>query len=553
MRTFAQKPNQPKERGSSGFARARTATPEPIHHTHPILHSERTIGNQAVQRLLRANANKLEVDPTSTAATNGFAHDSSQVSTYDKSPLKIQPKLTLNATGNVYEQEADKVAEQMILMPEPRQQIACSCGGGCPKCQDGYGDRGQLQTKTARAHSSETTEAPPIIHEVLNSPGQPLDSATRSFMESRFGHDFSRVRVHTDAKAAQSAQAVRALAYTVGRNIIMNTDQFQPQSKAGQQLLAHELTHVIQQNGVATGHGTDNLSPSYHRPQAGQQSLAVARSTINYRFRLSAVPTAIYRQQPLVEPPIVSQFREVGQLVPPAQPSMTAPINQPVNVPPPTARPEPTPAPTPRPSPPSGPSPQLVYFLMRHEGFYAHPDDVSDPYNCTVGYGNLLHRGTCVGNQSEEHPQFAAVERRFARGITPAQGLSTLVRRLMRDANRLLQRLTVPLSQNQFDALLSFSINSGGGLKSVIAHVNSGEYAAVPGIMLRYTGAATTEGRMEHPRGLARRRVEEAAIWERGDYGHGTAHRHHGCRRMIEDCSNPEHPRPSVVAPPDQR
>ncbi len=89
---------------------------------------------------------------------------------------------------------------------------------------------------------------PPIVHEVLRSPGQPLDEATRAFMEPRFGHDLSRVRVHTNAKAAESARAVNALAYTVGRDVVFGSGQFAPGTVAGQRLLAHELTHVVQQN-----------------------------------------------------------------------------------------------------------------------------------------------------------------------------------------------------------------------------------------------------------------------------------------------------------------
>jgi len=64
-------------------------------------------------------------------------------------------------------------------------------------------------------------EAPPIVHEVLRSPGQPLDEQTRTFMESRFGYNFGPVQVHTDDKAAESARAVSARAYTVGRNVVM--------------------------------------------------------------------------------------------------------------------------------------------------------------------------------------------------------------------------------------------------------------------------------------------------------------------------------------------
>lgn len=99
----------------------------------------------------------------------------------------------------------------------------------------------------------EPATVPPILHEVLCSPGQPLDSATREFMEPRFGHDFSRLRVHTDAKAAQSARTVKARAYTVGRDIVFGQGQYAPETTAGKRLLAHELTHAVQQGSSRQG------------------------------------------------------------------------------------------------------------------------------------------------------------------------------------------------------------------------------------------------------------------------------------------------------------
>ncbi|HEU4389386.1 MAG TPA: DUF4157 domain-containing protein [Blastocatellia bacterium] len=89
------------------------------------------------------------------------------------------------------------------------------------------------------------------MHDVLRSPGQPLDSDTRAFMEPRFGHDFSRVRVHTDPYAAQSAREVNALAYTVGRDVVFAAGQYSPKTTNGQHLLAHELMHVAQQGRIA--------------------------------------------------------------------------------------------------------------------------------------------------------------------------------------------------------------------------------------------------------------------------------------------------------------
>jgi len=103
--------------------------------------------------------------------------------------------------------------------------------------------------RRAAVNVAPVNQLPPIVHEVLRSPGQPLDASTRVLMEPRFEHDFSRVRVHTDARAAESARAVNALAYTLGQNAVFGAGQFAPGTTAGKQLLAHELTHVVQQAG----------------------------------------------------------------------------------------------------------------------------------------------------------------------------------------------------------------------------------------------------------------------------------------------------------------
>lgn len=93
---------------------------------------------------------------------------------------------------------------------------------------------------------------PPGIYQVLHSPGQPLDVTTRAFMEPRFGHDFSHVRVHTDSNASQSADAVNAVAYTTGQHIVFNRDQYAPATQQGRHVLAHELAHTLQHaSGVA--------------------------------------------------------------------------------------------------------------------------------------------------------------------------------------------------------------------------------------------------------------------------------------------------------------
>lgn len=160
----------------------------------------------------------------------------------------------VNASDDIYEQEANRVSNQVMRMPDPQLQRACPCGGGCPKCQTNQPgqEHERLQTKRVQASDTGHIAAPPSVHEALAVPGQPLDPATRDFMEPRFGYDFSNVRVHADAAAERSARDVRAHAYTVGHNVVFGAGRFQPGANEGRRLLAHELTHVVQQASVPT-------------------------------------------------------------------------------------------------------------------------------------------------------------------------------------------------------------------------------------------------------------------------------------------------------------
>jgi hypothetical protein len=110
-------------------------------------------------------------------------------------------------------------------------------------------------------------EEPSPVHDVINSGGAPLPAQTRADMEGRFGHDFGEVRVHTDGAAHESAKSVNAHAYTVGSNIVFQRDEYDPGSPDGQLMLAHELTHVVQQrsgpvDGTDAGGGVKVSDPS---------------------------------------------------------------------------------------------------------------------------------------------------------------------------------------------------------------------------------------------------------------------------------------------------
>src|SRR5713101_2203974 len=121
---------------------------------------------------------------------------------------------------------------------------------------------------------------PPIVHDVLRSPGQPLEAGIRAFMETRFGHDFSHVRVHSDERAAKSAVAVSAPAYTVGSDVLFGPRQYSPESHAGRRLVAHELTHVIQNrsSGVNADTIIDENDPSEREADVVSQAVAAGHS-----------------------------------------------------------------------------------------------------------------------------------------------------------------------------------------------------------------------------------------------------------------------------------
>ena len=138
------------------------------------------------------------------------------------------------------------------IRPSPAGAIQRKRCGSC-QCDDCLAaKRVSLQRRATDSMRSFPDELPSAVQEVLRSPGAPLAAAERTFMSSRFGHDFSSVRIHADARAAASARAVSALAYTSGSDVVFGAGQYLPGTDSGRRLLAHELAHVAQQ---ARGHG----------------------------------------------------------------------------------------------------------------------------------------------------------------------------------------------------------------------------------------------------------------------------------------------------------
>ena len=186
-------------------------------------------------------------------------------------------------------------------------QRKCACGGSpgpsgeCDECRKKR-EAGLLQRKslggatTAQCSTVNPrhTEVPPLVHEVLRTAGRPLDGAVREFMEPRFSHDFSGVRVHTDAAAANAANAVQARAFTDGRNIVFGTGEYAPSTPKGKRLLAHELTHVVQQSNGISRQASDRIGPANDPAEVEADHMAdkvVASDSL-------PAPSPISRQRP---------------------------------------------------------------------------------------------------------------------------------------------------------------------------------------------------------------------------------------------------------------
>ena len=218
--------NTGKTRNSS--SQANKANLSPIINTpvDQISFLQRTVGNRGVEGLLKSGL--------------------------------IQAKLKVNEPGDIYEQEADRIAGQVLATP-----AHVPVGGTGSRIQRAAG---QPIGRGATAHAS-------VEHALANA-GEPLEPTLRQEMEQRFGWDFSRVHVHTGPAAEQSARDVNARAYTVGDNLVFGAGEFKPDTRQGRRLLAHELTHVVQQSGaeanvVRRSNGTDDDEPTRVWPRAG--------------------------------------------------------------------------------------------------------------------------------------------------------------------------------------------------------------------------------------------------------------------------------------------
>lgn len=233
------KTNQPTDKREMHPAAKQVVTTRAS--VHPILQLQRAIGNQAVGRFIHA-------------------------------------KLKIGQPGDIYEQEADRVAEMVMRMPDPNTTKGAAISGQIqvphirrisPGCDEEM--RRQEVIEEPIKEEDETLQRKEMVGltpgvapslganlSSIKGGGQPLSEFTLAFFEPRFRYDFGQVRLHTDSRAAELARGVNALAFTLGHDIVFGAGQYAPESVSGRRLLAHELSHVVQQ-------GESNGPPSIQR------------------------------------------------------------------------------------------------------------------------------------------------------------------------------------------------------------------------------------------------------------------------------------------------
>lgn len=236
-----------------------------------------------VHEVPRSPGQRLEPS-TRTFVESHLGPNFGQVRPHLEAPLPVQLKLTVNQSGDQYEREADQIADQVMSMPEleasrsPNILLLAQSLHIQRLCSHREEETQRKPRQEGKGTGPKAGQPPLVSADLearissLRGGGRALPDSLRSSMESRFGRDFSQVRIHTDRQSAELARAVTARAFTLGPNIVFAAGQYAPGTREGQRLLVHELTHVVQQGLGAQ----PNIQRDEGRPEETKKDPAAA-------------------------------------------------------------------------------------------------------------------------------------------------------------------------------------------------------------------------------------------------------------------------------------
>lgn len=268
MKVYAQKQNQPQQQSSSNISRSSARSLTTSHAIQPTLHLQHMIGNQSVLRSPHNNTEGLKVSSETPEITR-FAHDFSRIPVHSKSPVSLQAEPWVDNLGVAHNQQSGHVAKCLNEVTEQlriqKKSVDISSPTDAEEIEADEVARKVVEGQSAEIHGLSRTvnrngagladTTPEFTSNLASSKGggQSLDETIRSEMELKMRADFNRVRVHTDGRANGMSQSINAKAFTYGNDIYFKQGQYNPRSRQGIELLAHELVHTKQRARLGRG------------------------------------------------------------------------------------------------------------------------------------------------------------------------------------------------------------------------------------------------------------------------------------------------------------
>ena len=390
----------------------------------------------------------------------------------------FQAKLSINQPNDVYEQEANNVAEQVMRMHTPSLKPAffspVSVQRKCRECEEE--EKNKVQRKEAgnnlAAASAQTENYVSTV-----SGGKPLGKEDKTFFESRMGYDFSGVRIHNDSTAHQSAKNINALAYTHGSDIVFGQGQYQPETAEGKKLLAHELTHVLQQTGsdIAMKEAPHMIQRDINKDPSELDNDQLQSEFEAYNEYIHQIDPADYVAEEGNMDYFIALEKELKKRCLKSNASHPKEVSQ--------------------------------KLIDRITGKYAGVDGdpgeglfltpyVASEGQCTIGYGHVIFpKSTCTINTETTEENKVKKSCTCAspwNAITKDRAIEVLKQDMQKHQNEVHSKIKVDLNQAEFDAMVDLSAHVGSVPAEFANFVNSNWCTNKDAVRTKYLKTAIT-------------------------------------------------------------